>query len=127
MFVVFHMRLFLAVWTVDTVLQPWLRGYSGSQLRLYFWAVGLVGLFLNIPFVWSAVVLGFHGFWIPQIVLNAMRNTARQLDWAYLLAGSAVRLAPLLYFCFNDDNFLQLRVMKREGTVFPSHIHVSSL
>jgi hypothetical protein len=72
--------------------------------------MGLFFLFVNFPLLWAAFVFLFFGFWIPQIVANAMRNSSRQIDWSYILLGSFARVLPLVYFCFTDRNFLQTRV-----------------
>ncbi len=113
-FTFFHLRLFLTIWRADTLVARFISTRT-SHFRLYMWGLGLFMVFVNFPVVWFVFLLLFMGFWVPQIVVNVIRNASRQLDWNYIFWGTAARLAPLLYFCFSEANFLQIRPSPKLG------------
>ncbi|POY73366.1 hypothetical protein BMF94_3703 [Rhodotorula taiwanensis] len=66
------------------------------------------GLYLLNWYGWTALILWIiYSNWIPQIVLNVWRGTARQsLADEYVIGMTIARIAPPLYFWAYDGNCL---------------------
>jgi hypothetical protein len=101
----FQVRYALRIWRANPP-QFWIN--ICSRLYMYVATLILFLIFVNFPSVWGLFIFVFYGFWVPQIVENIRKNSNQNVDWLYLALGSAARLAPLWYFTFAAENFLQV-------------------
>ncbi|GAA5990118.1 hypothetical protein JCM10908_005828 [Rhodotorula pacifica] len=87
-------------------LNGWTRRRTRKVLAVTL--VGGVALYLVNWYGWTALILWIiYSNWIPQIVLNVWRGTARQsLADEYVIGMTLARIGPPLYFWAYEENCL---------------------
>ncbi|GAA5987201.1 hypothetical protein JCM11641_006058 [Rhodosporidiobolus odoratus] len=72
--------------------------------------VSAFGIYLLFWWGWTPLLFWVvYSYWIPQIVRNVQRGTARQsLSAEFVVGNTVARLLPPLYFWGREDNCLQV-------------------
>ncbi|KAL7086911.1 hypothetical protein ACP275_13G032200 [Erythranthe tilingii] len=112
-FSIFEMRYLLAIWKANR--PP--NGESWEQMRrelsaLYsrFYGVLLGGVLVMYEFhkFLRFILLVLHSFWIPQIVLNVVRDSRKPLHVHFILGMTITRIAIPLYIFGCPHNFMRI-------------------
>ena len=102
--------------TLPNAAQPTpIQSFGALYTRFYLVVLGTLFLSINAltwppPFrktYFLALALLYLSFWLPQITRNIARNCRHALTWEFVLAQTALRLAPFAYiFAGLDATFL---------------------
>eukprot|EP00743_Colponemidia_sp_Colp-15_P004146 GILK01004475.1.p1 GENE.GILK01004475.1~~GILK01004475.1.p1 ORF type:complete len:603 (+),score=82.09 GILK01004475.1:115-1809(+) len=113
-FSIFEMRYIILIWRARRP-QPFADGWHSVRRELgvlytRFYGMLLAGLFIMYQFqnFLPYLIVLLYCFWVPQIVLDAIKGQKNSLHPLYLIGMSATRLAVPLYFYGCPKNFLML-------------------
>lgn len=114
-FSIFEMRYLLAIWKAN---RPANNGESWEAMRrelsvLYsrFYGILLGGILIMYEFhkYLRFILLLVHSFWIPQIVINVVRDSRKPMHPHYIIGMSITRLAVPLYIFGCPHNFMRTK------------------
>ncbi|KAL2476736.1 RING/U-box superfamily protein [Abeliophyllum distichum] len=113
-FSIFEMRYLLAIWKAN---RPMNNGENWEAMRrelsaLYsrFYGILLGGILVMYEFhkYFRFILLLLHSFWIPQIIINVVRDSRKPLHPHYILGITITRLAVPLYAFGCPHNFMRI-------------------
>ncbi|KAG6419497.1 hypothetical protein SASPL_121719 [Salvia splendens] len=118
-FSIFEMRYLLAIWKAN---RPSTNGENWETMRrelsvLYsrFYGILLGGILVMYEFhnFLRIILLLLHSFWIPQIVINVVRDSRKPLHPHYILGMTITRIAIPLYVFGCPHNFMRIEPDQR--------------
>ncbi|CAA2982160.1 transmembrane E3 ubiquitin- ligase 1-like [Olea europaea subsp. europaea] len=118
-FSIFEMRYLLAIWKAN---RPMNNGENWEAMRrelsaLYsrFYGILLGGILVTYEFLkyFRFILLLLHSFWIPQIIINIVRDSRKPLHPHYILGITITRLAVPLYAFGCPHNFMRIEPDKK--------------
>ncbi|PIN14800.1 putative E3 ubiquitin ligase [Handroanthus impetiginosus] len=113
-FSIFEMRYLLAIWKAN---RPMNNGENWEAMRrelsvLYsrFYGILLGGIVVMYEFhkFLRFILLLLHSFWIPQIIINVVRDSRKPLHPHYILGMTVTRIAIPLYVFGCPHNFMRI-------------------
>ncbi|KAG6407057.1 hypothetical protein SASPL_130039 [Salvia splendens] len=113
-FSIFEMRYLLAIWKAN---RPSNNGENWEAMRrelsvLYsrFYGILLGGILVMYEFhnFLRIILLLLHSFWIPQIVINVVRDSRKPLHPHYILGMTLTRIFIPLYVFGCPHNFMRI-------------------
>ncbi|XP_042010758.1 transmembrane E3 ubiquitin-protein ligase FLY2-like [Salvia splendens] len=113
-FSIFEMRYLLAIWKAN---RPSINGENWEAMRrelsvLYsrFYGILLGGILVMYEFhnFLRIILLLLHSFWIPQIVINVVRDSRKPLHPHYILGMTLTRISIPLYVFGCPHNFTRI-------------------
>ncbi|ONK74903.1 uncharacterized protein A4U43_C03F11300 [Asparagus officinalis] len=117
-FSIFEMRYLLAIWKANRPIssgEGWeimRRELSVLYSRFYGILLGGILLMYEMHNFLRPILFIMYCFWIPQIILNVIKDTRKPLHPHYILGMTVTRLAIPLYVFGCPSNFMRIEVNK---------------